>query len=99
MSPSRDYFTELAGTRFASGHTHLPLVWRGGGRLYLNPGSVGQPRDGDPRASFATVDGDVVVLHRVEYDFRAVQRAMAATGLPPYIAESLAFGLRVGGRP
>lgn len=97
--PTLDYFWGFDGDRFASGHTHLPLVLRDGALVYVNPGSVGQPRDGDPRASFAVVDGDRVELHRVEYDVGETQRAMAATGLPAYVAESLSYGLPIGSRP
>jgi len=40
------------------GHTHIPMVLHTGKGLFINPGSVGQPRDGDPRASFALLDTD-----------------------------------------
>ena len=65
------------------------------GRRYLiNPGSVGQPRDGDPRAAYATFDGDrrTVVLYRVEYDVAAAQRKITAAGLPEGLARRLAVG-------
>ena len=53
-------------------------------RSILNPGSVGQPRDHDPRASFAVLDSDAGVweTHRVEYDIHAVQSLMLAADLP-----------------
>src|SRR5919108_506403 len=53
-------------------------------RVMLNPGSVGQPRDGDPRASFMVVDLDAAraVVRRVEYDIQATQRKIRAAGLP-----------------
>ena len=59
------------GPAILLGHTHYQfLVRRLGKYLMLNPGSVGQPRDGDPRAAYAIVDGDEVsiTLRRVEYD-------------------------------
>jgi diadenosine tetraphosphatase ApaH/serine/threonine PP2A family protein phosphatase len=64
------------------------------GRVFLNPGSVGQPRDGDPRASFMVVDTDAryVVWHRVDYDVEATQKLMLASGLPPSLARRLSFG-------
>jgi len=73
-----------------------PFALRGARRI-LNPGSVGQPRDGDPRASFATLeigpDGDVSFeLHRVEYDVAAVQKRMRQVGLPEPLALRLAHG-------
>lgn len=66
----------------------------GNRRLILNPGSVGQPRDGDPRAAYALYDGEArtVSLHRVEYDVLSVQQDMLAFGLPPRMAERLAHG-------
>lgn len=56
-----------------------------GGRWYaINPGSVGQSRDGDPRASFLTYDAEAgaIRFHRVEYDYRACRRKTLAAGLP-----------------
>jgi diadenosine tetraphosphatase ApaH/serine/threonine PP2A family protein phosphatase len=64
-------------------------------RALLNPGSVGQPRDGDPRASFAIYEPDAarIAWHRVAYDIEAVQAAMQRAGLPPSLATRLSFGL------
>jgi predicted phosphodiesterase len=66
-----------------------------GGRLLLNPGSVGQPRDGDPRASYLILDTDRAnaTWHRVAYDITAVRVAMRAAGLPHRLAERLVHGL------
>ncbi len=63
-------------------------------RVIVNPGSVGQPRDGDPRASYAIYDGSAgtIAHHRVEYDVPATQRKMTERGLPAYLAERLAHG-------
>ncbi|HWR73375.1 MAG TPA: metallophosphoesterase family protein [Nitrospirota bacterium] len=64
-------------------------------RSYLiNPGSVGQPRDGDPRAAFAVYDSDTseISFHRVEYDIRVCQDKIIRAGLPPRLAERLAIG-------
>ncbi len=58
----------------------------------VNVGSVGQPRDGDPRASFAVVFGDRVEIHRVPYDYRRTQAKILAAGLHPALAERLARG-------
>lgn len=67
----------------------------GTGRFLVNPGSVGQPRDGDPAASYLLLDTDRLTCRweRVEYDVAAVQAAMADQGLPPQLAVRLAFGL------
>ena len=63
-------------------------------RYLLNPGSIGQPRDGDPRASFALADlqNQVVEFWRVPYDVEGVQDRMRAARLP----EPLALRLSVG---
>lgn len=67
----------------------------GPARLILNPGGVGQPRDGDPRASYALYDseGGLVHLRRVEYDVAQVQAEIRQRGLPPRMADRLARGL------
>jgi len=63
-------------------------------RLIINPGSVGQPRDGDPRSSYAVYDSesDAVARYRVEYDIAAVQEKMRRSGLPDYLAQRLSYG-------
>jgi len=63
-------------------------------RHLLNPGSVGQPRDGDPRAAFLIYDDQArrVTFHRVEYDVRTCQDKILFAGLPPRLAERLVWG-------
>jgi diadenosine tetraphosphatase ApaH/serine/threonine PP2A family protein phosphatase len=65
-----------------------------GTRYLLNPGSIGQPRDGDPRAAFAIADLDhqVIEYWRVPYDIAAVQKRMEKAGLPYALVERLAAG-------
>ena len=60
----------------------------------INPGSVGQPRDGDPRASAAIIDTDAkrVAVRRVAYDVAAAQAKIRNAGLPAFLAERLAIG-------
>jgi diadenosine tetraphosphatase ApaH/serine/threonine PP2A family protein phosphatase len=67
----------------------------GGARRLLNPGSVGQPRDGDPRAAWLLLDlgAGRAEFRRVEYDVERTQSEMAAAGLPPALAARLAAGL------
>ena len=62
--------------------------------VLANPGSVGQPRDGDPRASYLLYDTDraALVWHRVDYDVGATQSAMRRAGLPVWLVERLAVG-------
>ncbi len=64
-----------------------------GEKAIINVGSVGQPRDGDPRACFATVDGREVRLHRVAYDVEATTRKIERSGvIPPEFADRLRTG-------
>ena len=63
--------------------------------LYLvNPGAVGQPRDGDARAAYAIVDVDVrcIELYRVDYPIEKAQMKIIEAGLPPVLAKRLAVG-------
>jgi diadenosine tetraphosphatase ApaH/serine/threonine PP2A family protein phosphatase len=70
------------------------VVSLGDRRLVVNPGGVGQPRDGDPRASYAVYDTDArtVTLHRLEYDIAATQAKMEAADLPRPLIERLSVG-------
>jgi diadenosine tetraphosphatase ApaH/serine/threonine PP2A family protein phosphatase len=63
-------------------------------RLVINPGGVGQPRDGDRRASYAVYDSDTrtITLHRLEYDIAATQKKMEAAGLPRWLIYRLGIG-------
>lgn len=63
-------------------------------RYLINPGSVGQPRDGDPRAGFAVVDTGThdVMLHRIVYPVARAQARIVAEGLPDILAHRLALG-------
>jgi diadenosine tetraphosphatase ApaH/serine/threonine PP2A family protein phosphatase len=63
-------------------------------RIVVNPGSVGQPRDGDPRASYAIYDSEAmsITLHRVEYAIDETQKLMAEVGLPRWLIERLSAG-------
>jgi diadenosine tetraphosphatase ApaH/serine/threonine PP2A family protein phosphatase len=63
-------------------------------RTLCNPGSVGQPRDGIPKAAWALLDVDTATLtwHRTAYDIAATQRAILAAGLPGRLATRLAVG-------
>lgn len=63
-----------------------------GVRRVFNPGSVGQPRDRDARAAFATLDGGTLAFHRVEYDVARARADIAAAGLPPESGERLELG-------
>lgn len=90
-------FLDLTGADLLIlGHTHVPYVYGVGNRMVVNPGSVGQPRDGDPRASYMLIDvedGEVFVTHRrVEYDVDEVASRMRRLGLPEMLAVRLFHG-------
>jgi predicted phosphodiesterase len=92
------------------GHSHVPITFfqgdlisytlnpsikvEEGVKALVNIGSVGQPRDDNPRASFATYDTDEmqVEIHRVEYDIETTMGKILKAGLPPPLAERLKFG-------
>jgi putative phosphoesterase len=78
------------------GHTHIPFIWRETGGTVFNPGSVGQPRDGDRRASYAVLrveGGEVSVdLRRVEYDYDRAAAKIRDVGLPDQNASRLFTG-------
>jgi predicted phosphodiesterase len=73
-----------------NGPVHLEIE----GRLILNPGSVGQPRDGNPNASYAILDTHAMTWEhrRVSYPIEITQERMRARGLPPRLIERLAYG-------
>lgn len=62
-------------------------------RYIINVGSVGQPRDGDPRACYAIIDDTTVKLYRVEYDIKKTQGKMRIHGLPAPLIERLERGV------
>ena len=76
------------------GHTHVQAHEVFDEGIVLNPGSVGQPRDQDPRAAYAVLDLDAMTVteHRVEYDVEAVEAAVADAGLPAKIGKRLHKG-------
>jgi predicted phosphodiesterase len=69
-------------------------LWLEAGEWLINPGSVGQPRDGDPRAAWLELDDQAwtAIYHRVEYDIEGAAAAIRAARLPDSLAERLAFG-------
>jgi putative phosphoesterase len=75
------------------GHTHNPWVHEYGGVLFVNCGSVGKPKDGDPRGAFAVLapvgDSVEVTIERVPYDAGSVAEQVRAAGLPDEFADKL----------
>jgi diadenosine tetraphosphatase ApaH/serine/threonine PP2A family protein phosphatase len=80
-------------TRVAMGATPLLHLIRGV-KYLINPGAVGQPRDGDPRSAYAIIDvpGARVELVRVDYPVKIAQEKIRTAGLPEPLADRLAAG-------
>src|SRR6188474_29848 len=103
-------FTYQRTTVCFFGHTHVPMIFvrdagvtrvvtehltiESGKKYFINVGSVGQPRDGDPRAAYCIfhIDQNVVEQRRVTYDLPATQRKIIEAGLPRLLAERLELG-------
>ena len=92
-------FARLAASSDADiivfGHTHKPYTKLIGDVLFVNDGSVGKPKDLDPRACYAVLDKGEVRLQRVPYDAAAAARAIRATDLP----HEFAADIETGGAP
>ncbi len=96
LKPDKEYFKKTKGEIFVSGHTHIQQLCKFGSKIYCNPGSVGQPRDGDPRAAFAIFDTikKSFTLHRVEYDMEEVFYLMKKAGFSDYYYGCLKTGAK-----
>lgn len=80
------------------GHSHVPFHLDLGRIQVLNPGSVGQPRDGDPRASYAIIEDGNVSLHRVSYDIDSAVEQVRSTGVKDWVVRLNEAVWRSGGR-
>ncbi|ASO06650.1 metallophosphoesterase family protein [Arenibacter algicola] len=78
--PSEKYFSKIFGKIFISGHRHIQVLKQFGDKTYCNPVSVGQPRDNNPKAAFAVVENDNILLKRVDYDIDKVNKLMIKAG-------------------
>jgi predicted phosphodiesterase len=78
------------------GHTHQPYILEVGEKLVINPGSVGLPRDGDPRASYAVIEDRRVELRRVDYPIDDTIRTIQESSLPDNAKDLLGDVLRTG---
>jgi putative phosphoesterase len=91
------FFREMAGKMdadiFIYGHTHKPYRKDIGGKIFVNAGSVGKPKDGDPRTCVAVIDIEHNAVRsefvRVVYDVEKTASAIIDSGLPEYFAEKL----------
>ena len=110
ISEAAQSFQMLTKPLMFNGHTHIPLTFIDTEpitftrereievdpqvKTMINVGSVGQPRDGDPRASYAVYDEekDFVTIHRLEYDVDSAVNKIRKEGLPEILAERLKLG-------
>lgn len=79
------------------GHTHLPMVRGIGSRVVVNPGSVGQPADGNPETSYAIIEDGVVELRRAKYDLSETIDALRKLPLGSELIDQLLSILEQGG--
>jgi predicted phosphodiesterase len=80
------------------GHTHLPMSRGAWTKVVLNPGSVGQPLDGNPRASYAVIQDGVAEIRRVAYDIEATVAGIRGMGLAADVTRAL-ITILLTGRP
>lgn len=78
------------------GHTHHPYILEVGDKLVINPGSVGQPRDGDPRAAYAIIENQRVELKRIEYPVEETVTTVLKSNLPEPAKSLLVEVFRTG---
>lgn len=98
-APESHLRNQVSGVRadcILLGHTHFPMIRIAGGKTVINPGSVGQPRDGDPRASYAVIDDGIPMLRRVAYDVERTAGDLKRLALGPGVTDRLIEILRNG---
>lgn len=81
------------------GHSHKPFMKTVGNTTILNPGSVGQPRDFNPRASYAVIENGVPSIKRISYDIERTVNDLKRSNLPKHLTSKLSTMLYVGGMP
>lgn len=79
------------------GHTHQPYVLEVDDKIVVNPGSLGLPRDGDPRGSYAILDDHEIELKRLAYPIEDALRVVDESSLPEQAKVQLGHVLRTGG--
>lgn len=82
---------------YISGHTHIQKLVRGKKAVYVNPGSVGQPRDYKNTAAFCLIDDNQeIILKRVKYDIDLMSKKMKEVGFPERVSLCLYYGVKIG---
>jgi putative phosphoesterase len=98
--PDVDFWTRkldgISADYVCVGHTHVQFILQVGDTTVVNPGSVGIPRDGDPRAAYAVITDDGPVLRRVEYPIDETVAAVEAADMPDLAKQMLTEILRNG---
>ncbi len=91
----RSVFTQLPGTPVTIIDPESELILAQGRKYLINPGSVGQPRNGDPRAHYLIYDtkNSSIEFYLVEYDVKKAQSRILEAGLPPSLAARLSQGI------
>lgn len=79
------------------GHSHKPFIKTINNTTILNPGSVGQPRDFNPRASYAVIDNGTAYIRRATYDIERTVKCLEKSALPKHLTSKLISMLIVGG--
>jgi diadenosine tetraphosphatase ApaH/serine/threonine PP2A family protein phosphatase len=92
-----DYAESVSADVLLVGHTHLPFVQEGRGRTIANPGSLGQPKNGNPEACYAIWDGTRIELKRFSYPCEKTIAKLGALNLRSDVLKDLATVLRTGG--
>ena len=98
QSAWRQRLTGISTDFVCVGHTHVPFQLDLGDQQVLNPGSVGQPRDGDPRSSYVIIEDGHVEFHRIDYDISAAVKSMRDAGMESPLIEFSEQVLRTGGK-
>jgi putative phosphoesterase len=89
--------TDVEADFVCVGHSHIQFHLEVDGIQVLNPGSVGQPRDGDPRCAYAVIEDGRVELRRIPYDIDATVEHMRTVGMDPRMVSFAESVLRSGG--
>jgi predicted phosphodiesterase len=92
-------FSDFEEKYFFAGHTHVQALFAlDNNKFFCNPGSVGQPRDGDSRAAYAVLKHDAIELVRLDYDIDMIADHMKKSGFASYFYENLYSGAAIGGK-
>ena len=95
----RDVLHSVDADVVCVGHTHIPFELNVDGIRVINPGSVGQPRDGDARCAYAVIENHQVSFRRVPYDIGLTVSQMRDVGMEPWVINLAESMLRTGGKP